>query len=734
MALAIGCGPTPATVSTQGPDRTPATDAVATEPPLRALATRIDPGPTPGLLDGIPTWAITQFGLDTASGDVAALEAALAQWRGLPDGMPLQERLGRAVNLGLVALAIERGKPDAIDDRLVMAALAQLYGTFDMPQMFDPKGLFGSMIGVVARGLVANGGASADDARAAELMSWLTTSLGRLPALHRRMVARMLREAPDHPDLPDALDRIAARSSSDPGLVVALRRNAVELRGRFATAEHHRELAMACFADLDLACGDAALADARAFAGDSGAEAAKKLAEVDARRAVAQRVLALADSREVDERLERARLLGELGRNRGAAEAFAAIHVDHPRDARAVVGEIDATLRETLDFAGAFATLEAAGRDLDHRDQKFLELSIGVRCMQLMYVVLPGAVSGGVDSALKAALPVLEPVRRDVAELAAMGVDKGVVVQFLIGIGDELLPAVRADDRAALMKRARTLLPAVLELRRKLPTSRYPYDLMLAASQLSGDPTAGLRAVGAPIPVQDAELAMRAAMTRLVLAMTVDDRPQIDAVQQQIEAWPESFGAAARTRALARVDTLLSRMDGDAAARDRAIARYETVLAQTTSASDVPDLCNLAVLLVDAGRRADAGFVLDRALALDSASEPARLHRAVLAVPVDLAALESLASAAESQVKLAALGWLVAADARPGARARWTAKRKAQLREPALRPREFPTPKGIGVESSLNVGIGYSTVKGLEIDIDAEPVPRIYVQLPKPPR
>lgn len=731
-ALSIACRRDPTDRPTGAPGGA-TTPAVADEgTALHTLAERIDPGPGPGLLHGMPDWAIAQYGLDTAQPDVEGAAKLLARWRDLPASMSMQDRLEFLVQLGFAALAVERGKPDAVTDASQMALLAQLYGTFDMPQMFDPKGLFGSMIGMVARSLAAKpDGGSADEVRSRELMTWLEAALGRLPALHRRMAARMMRETPDSPDLPTVMDRVASASASDPELVVALRKHAMALRGRFATAAHHRELAMACYADLDLKCGDAALAEARRQADAKDQDFAKQLAEADRRRVAANRVLALAESKSVDEQLERAALLVELGRDRAAGEAYAAIRKQHPADARALVGQIDAQLRETLDFSAAFETLDAAPVELEHRDDKYFELAIGVRATRLMYVVLPQAAGGGVEAALAAVLPGLVPVRRDVAALAARGNDKGVVLQYLLGFGEGLVPAARTMDVAAMFGRARAMLPEVVELRRKLPQSRYAFDLVLAAAQFSPDRRAAMTAAAAPPPIEDATLAMRAAMTRVALAITFDERAELDAVAKVIEAWPESYGAAARTRGLARIDMVRWRLQGDVPSRDRAIARYETVLAQSTNAADVADLSNLGVLLADAGRPDDAGLVFGRAFALEQTSDLILFHGAVLSKPPDLGRLESLAETSEIQVALAALEWLVAMDDRKGARAKWIAKRKSRSAEPALRARPLPTAHGVGVGSSLQVGIGYSTVKGLELNIDAGPTPRIFLLPPK---
>jgi len=706
-------------------DKPTATATADAAPSLAELADRIDPGPTKGLLYGVPPAVAKDRGIDTSMADADLLLSLLRRWRALPESMSAPERVIKAMELGLDTAVLDGGDPDRLTDPNAIAVLAQVYGTFDMPALFVSEGLFGSMIGVAAQILAQHSDqTTADEVRTTAVLLWLNQALARLPALHRRMAARLMREAPDHRDLPDVMDRVAqVSSSSDPDLALALRQASIAKRGRFATSQHHRELAIACYVDLDLACGDASIATAKSLA---GADVAKLTAAVEPERARVQRILALAKSTRVDEQLERAKLLLELGRREDGRKAYAELRKSNPKDARAVVGEVDAGIREKLDFMGAFETLDRAGRDLDHREAAYLEASIGIRSMQLAYVILPKAARGGLAQTLIAVLPVLVPIREDVAELAALGNDKAIVLGFLLALGDELLPAIRISDRVAVMKIARGLLPRAVELRSKLPDSRYAFDVVLAAAQFSADGKAAVAAVASPPKTDDAKLAMRAAMTHLAIALTFDETRELAAVQRQIDAWPGSFGESARSRALARVDMVSWRAVGDASARARAIARYETILAPNTQATDVDDLCNLAVLLADAGRKDDAKMVLDRAQQLDGSAELVKLHRAVFAEPVDLATLEALVASAESQIGLAAIGWLVASDKRPGGRAKWIAKRKALEKEPALRGRPLPDAKGIGVGSPLNVGVGYSTTNGLELDLDAGPTPRIF--------
>lgn len=704
--------------------RTPAT----TEP---TLADRIDPGRVDGLMVGMPAWALHELGIDRAPHDAEALRAALQSWRGLPKHASSGQQIAAAVQIGMVLLALEQAAPAGADDPERMVALAQLYGAFDMPLLFDRKGVFGQMLAATARVLAQSTEGDAD-ARARELLAWLPEAFSRLPGLHRRAVARLLRDAPTRPELPDLLEGLAAAETPESGNPVALRREALRLRGRYALPQQRRALAQACFDALDLACGDAAMA--AAGAGDGDATPTK--AEVATERERAARAIALAKAKSLDERLERARLLRQLGRVRDAHAAFASLRRDAPKDARVLGGEIDAQLLIDLDFDHAYETLVAAPEALEHREPQYLELSVGVRAMHLAYTVLPTAAAGGLGAAIEAVLPLLPPLRRDVDELAAAGVDVGVVLQFVLGLGDELLPIVLADDHAALLALARGLLPRAQALRARTPDSPHSLDVLIAAAQFSSDGEAARAALAGALPT-DPALARRVAMTRLTLALTFDRAEDLDPIARDLDALPPSFPPAMRTRMHARLDAVRWRMVGDTRARDRAIERYGTLLAEANDTADVPDLSNLSALLLDTGRQAEAAVPLARALELSSDDNVATIQAALMLTPIDLAALERVTTRDEGQAGLAARRELAARTTEPKARARWRAAVREAEAKPPVRARVLPNAAGLGADSSLQIGVGYSTATGLthglQLNLDAGPTPRLFPRTPAVP-
>ncbi|MFO0633075.1 MAG: hypothetical protein U0168_09520 [Nannocystaceae bacterium] len=673
---------------------------------------------------GMPAWALHDLGIDRAPHDADALRAALQAWRALPKHATSGQQVSTAIQIGLVLLALEHADPHGVDDPDRLVALAQLYGAFDMPLLFDRKGLFGQMLTLSARALAQSTQGDAEQ-RTRELLTWLPEAFSRLPGLHRRAVARVLREAPTRPELADLLDALAAAETPESGKPVALRREAMRLRGRYGLPKQRRALAIACFDALDLACGDAAMTAPGAGEG----EASPTKTEVAAERERAARAIELTKAKSVDDRLEHARLLRQLGRVRDAHAAFSSLRREVPKDARVLGGEIDAQLLIDLDFDRAYATLIAAPEALEHREPQYLELAVGVRAMHLAYSVVPTAASGGLGAAIDAVTPLLPPLRRDVDALAAAGVDIGIVLQFLLGLGDELLPMVLRDDRDALLSLARGLLPRAKALRARTPDSTHSLDVLIAAAQFTTDADAARAALAGPLP-SDPALARRVAMTRVTLAATFDRPADLEVIARDLDALPPTFPPAMRTRLHARLDAVRWRMIGDARARDQAIERYGALLAEANDTADVADLSNLAVLLHDAGRQAEAAVPLARAMELSSDDNVVALQAALMFVPPDLAALERIVERDEAQAGLAALRELAARTTEPKARARWrTALREAEAR-PQARARTLPNAAGIGADSSLQVGVGYSTATGLthglQLNLDAAPTPRLF--------
>lgn len=730
----LGCQPQG---GTRVPDqrRGPALDdAVAKSEDPAALAKRIDPGPVDGLGAGMPSWVAQKFDLARNRASPADIDALVERWRTIPATASTDQRFQLLVEIGFAVIGLEGQGPDTVKDAQALATLGATYGTFDIPGLSDPGGLFAPTLMAVANAMARAPDGSLDEAQAAQVLQWLSAALGRLPSLHRRIAARMLVEQPDHAELPSILERVAASTIGDPHLAVDLRRRAMVQRGRYAKAMHHRELAYACYSVLDIECGDTELAAARASKDPPEDGDAARMTAVEGQRDKAARAIALEGATSVEERIERARLLSELGDRPGALAAFEAITKDHPNDARAITGAIAVRLSSSFDVDGAYAALLASdGKPLEHRDRAYYEVSVGVRAMAIGKSVIPELIRTG-DTAriIDGLLPALAPVRRGADELAKLGVEKGEVLAFLFAIGDELIEPGRKGDLDAMVKIAQGLLPRVVELRRKLPKSPYAYDVMLAAVQFSPDRAAVLDAIAAPVPVgDDAALAMRAAMTRLTLALQFEDRATLDAVTKQIEAWPESFGAAARSRALARVDAVSWRLFGDPALRDRSMRRYDAVLTSQASANDLTDVVNYAALLVDAGKPDEAALVLQRARAIDDSAAQVSLLAATLGPTPDLAALERLAGDSEHQVAIAALMWLAASDTDKAKRRAWAQQLAAKRKESSLRGGTLPGNPGLGASSSLNVNVGYSARNGLELIVDAGPVPRVYTRPPK---
>ncbi len=730
LTLAAACRPDantkpPRTGTTESPRRT--------QPDLESLADIVEGrnATAPSLQDGMPAWVTEAFAIGSLPPDVGEMRSAIGAWRSLANDAAITTRLAVAARLGRLAIAVERAGDAALADPELLLSLTQLYATLDVPQLLDPRGLFGSLITAAATSFARQ---TQEEQRAAELYAWLPAALGRVPALHRHMLARVMRQhvagnAATDAEVAELLEGLAALEPPEQGNPVRLRRAALELRGDDAPATSHRELASACFVALDLPCGDAELAIAQRMTPSPDAKAVTRTKEIEAERALAVRALELATQRGFDDRMTRAKLAVSLGRVREGAEMFAALRRDHPDDARLLAGQIDAQLRVDYDFQRAYQTLAAAPAELQHRDAASLELFAGVRCVHIFYAVLPASRGASIDAMVAAALPTLVPLRRDVAELAALGVEKGVVLEFALALGDELLPLLQRGDQAGMIAIARGLLPRVVELRKRVPQSVHAYDLMLAAVQFSTDTAAVEAALAAPLPAgADDKLRLRSVMTRLVIAVALDRRDAVAPLVAEIKAWPAETPGATRALALARAEAVNARLLGTLEALANAIERQQQALPEQPQAEHVTDLCNVATLLLDAGEPATANEVLAMAQQLAPDDAFVLLIRAVAAG--DRNALELLSSNGESQVAIAASSWLERTETNAAKRKQWVQRRKQAERSNPLRARVLPTELGVGASAELNLGVGYSTSRGLELQLAAAPTPRV---LPRPP-
>lgn len=757
LALALALSSSVACRTGEGPAEpettSPPPAKADTAPSLQEIADAIDPGPRPALTVDLPAWVSIGLRLPSKGGDPKAMLAeARAEWKRFEENAKAGLGTDPAMVEKLVpiarALALAERAGGNVEDAPVEALLVleRIYDVLDAPMLANDRNLFARMIQMFVA-TMAQSGEAQDSAALEELAKLAFGVLQQSGDLHHRTVAALLRRAPGHPEIPDVLGRLAPSVvTEDEGLAVGVLRRSLALRGETATAAHWLDLAKLCSRALDVRCGQDALARAEALAPADDAELQKRLTEERANVKRAHRAVELEDAPGLADGLERGTALTELERYADARAAFESLLRRHPDDARPVVGLARLELVDGFDFVAAAQILEQA-RPREHLDRQWYELVIGVRATALMYHVLPQLMGQEPDQILEALRPTFLQMKQDIDAFEALGAEEGRVLRFIYEVAMEALPKLRAEDQSELRAMMRGMLPRAQALRAEVPGNVYAYTLVLAAAELSTDRTAALAVLDLPPPPAHAQaLAVRRAQAALDLVAAWDAAERVDTMLALVDAVADAPHPLAARRLAVDAHVLARRLGKG---RDELLAleqRYVKLLSEPGGAGDAVLYNNLAVIVAEQGRTAEAQVLWTKAgeLAEEEARPMPRLNllaskaAAALAskTELDLGHRVELLTLAESgataEVRLQAQAWLVAIASKAERRKAERALQKAAAKEAATyyRPRNLPGRGGVILRASAHMGLGYSTVLGLQIQLDLTGIP--WLMLPCP--
>lgn len=735
------------------PAPAPAADA---PPSLQEIADAIDPGPRAALTMDVPAWLSAALGLPTkgSGGDPQALLLeARAQWEQF---QAAGKRAGGSSDAAMLETLVPLARALALAERAggnvedapveVLLVLERVYDTLDAPMLANDRNLFARLIQTFVVTLAQQGEAQGS-AALDELAGLVFGTLQKSGDLHLRTVAAILRRAPGHPDVPDVLGRLAPSLAAEhEALAVGVLRRSLALRGKSATATHWLDLAKQCSRALDVRCSEAALAKAETLAPAGDTKVQERVAEERAQLERARRVVELKDAAGLDDGLARGVALTELARYADAKATFEQLMRRHPDDARPVVGMARAVLMDGFDFVAAAEIVERA-QPREHLDRQWYELAIGVRATALIYHLLPQLMDQPPDRIIEALRPTFVQMKQDIDALEALGVEDGRVLQLVYEVAMEALPKLRSEGTSELRALVRGMLPRAQALRSEAPGSMYAYTLVLAAAELSTDRAASLAVLElAPPPAHAAALAVRRAQAAFDLVAAWDADERVEGMLALVDAVAEAPQPLAARR-LAVDGHVLARRLGKG--RDELPAleqRYRALLAEPGGAADAVLHNNLAVLVAEQGRADEARALW--ATAIDLAEEDARVMprlnvlaskaATAIATKTELTAadrdeLRALAEdAGPVEVRLQARAWLVALS---GKAERGKAERvlRAEAIEEAAtnyRPRNLPGRGGVILRASAQMGLGYSTVQGLQIQLDLSGVPWLVLPCP----
>lgn len=712
------------------------------------IADAIDPGPLPALSDGMPNWLLLAIGIDgPLPDDPVALtllaDTELATFTNMTEqGTDANAMLGGVTALARAAVYSERAAAGGVADSSTLARLERVYNFVDVPAFASDRNMFAQMLRLFASASVAKD--SPEDAnRAQQLGQVVFSAIGRAGPLRLRAVALLLRADLKHEGVPRALlDAADEVRREDDALAIRMGALAIELRGRDVEATDFIALANLCHRGLDLECGAWALDRTRALAPGARESTSEptldeKIKTASETSSLARRVVELRDAKEFDPRLERARALLRLGRAADSNSAYLALRSDYPQDARPVAGLARNVVGARMDLQGANAIIDDAG-PLDNADAEYYEIAIGTRATALLSQVVPAAMQGDWGRAMVILTPLLARMDRDIGGYQRLGNSDGRFLRFLFDTTVETLPLAQSGDSEGMTAIVRGLLPRAVALHLEIPSNEHAYRLMLLATQFSADRDAAFAAARRPVPLsktQRSALLLRRIQALSDLAVVWDDAEIARHLDQAIAAIEselpeEASGVLADARAIsARLHTT--------ADWHAVTAAYQAVVGDPATTQQAAALNNLGVALAESGDLRAALPLWERAAEIgESWGDVAKLNLVVKRRgPGDLDTLKQLAETGRVVVRVAASAWLVefAPDRRTRRAAEKTLRALIRKESPThVRPVLRPGTAGIVLEGSLNVGLGYSMLGGLEINLDSVGSPWLTFPPPVP--
>jgi tetratricopeptide (TPR) repeat protein len=698
---------------------------------LTAVADAIDPGPQRPMFEAIPGWLRekieTQLPGEPASEQVVrTAREAIASWDKIKFD-DTQAMLVGALVLAKGLILAERAVAAGSDDPELLAALGKAYRLVEQVGFFQNSPLFSQVIGLGVDLAKKDGDLAGQQIE--EAMGVLKTAVARAPALHMHTAARLLRENPRHPTVPEALQRLAQAEQSAERFDRAkqLRALVVARKGERATGADWAGLAEACYRALDRGCGEMAKKTARERgsgedAPDKVAAFDKRLADIETMAGRAAKLEELRAATGLEQRLERGHLLLQIGHQGEAVALFGELRAQHPNDARPVTGLAVATINKTLDFGKAAALVREA-RKLPGRDKLYYEVALGTVPMLVLSEVITEMAKDAdkpppaMDAAVAELMALIE-------EFRAFDPARAAVLAVAVEAGKQAAPKFIAKDRAGGMAVVRALPGKAAALAKQFPASKDVWRLVYVTSRVAGTAKEALAMVTLPLPPElekDPELRLNQARTLLDLAVLWEQPELLEAAGKAAEKLPEGTDADGTKWLRATLDAQAGRL-GDKVSLERATAAFTELAGRKSGKEKALALNNLGLLVATAGQAEAAVQHFKDAVAADDEGATPRVNIGAVAFAVghreDLNELFAAASSAKlATVRVQAYAWLVAlADAGAGDRVVTRQEFHANLGKELEGEFRGQLPLGrwgIAPAGEIKMSLGYSSMTGL---------------------
>lgn len=728
----VACKPS---AGVKAPDDGAKAAVSAEDAELKALADRIDPGPQASMFEAMPTWLkgkVDALLAGAPAGADAAAEArdAITEWDKQSLSDP-QAMLLAGVKLGRGVILAERAVAAGSADPELLAALTRAYRLIHQLEILYKNPMFGAVFSMAHELARKEGGLELQQVE--EGLAALKVAAARAPALHLHTAARMLREHPRHPTIPDVLLRLsqAELAGERYAQAVEIRALAVARKGERASGPDLAGLADTCYRALDLACGDMSRRSAEARGpeapGDEKKREAftKQLAGVDEAAGQARRATELAQAAGLDAQVERAHLLLKLGRKGEAEALFARLQAEHPNDARPVTGLALAAMHRDGDFVRAAGLVRGAS-GLPGRDKLYYEIALGTVPLVVINEAMQELARSTDDKKVPAGFDRLaDELMGLVKGFAAFDPARAAVLELAIGSAREAVPKFVAGDKAGGIALVRAAPAKVFALVQRYPESRDAWKLLYTMARLATDGAAAARWVTTPLPAalqQDPDVRLQQVRAQIDIAVAFEDSALMEAAVKSADTLPAGGDADAAAWVKATIDALRGR-SGDAAALQRSFDAFAALSVKTTGVQRALAFNNAGYLqaLVN---HPEAPMAFEGAGLLDEGA---------LAAAVNLGAFrfvaeqreglgEQFGKAAASKVgtvRLLARAWLVAlADAGFGD-VKVTRKEFAEAlkgeKEGEFRGAMPMGRWGVATSGDFNLSFGYATNTGLTL-------------------
>jgi hypothetical protein len=711
---------------------------------LQALAAEIDPGPLDSLLDSMPGWleASMTSGVEQRLGPQAYYDQAkqiITDWK---DDIPDLSLDNLKLMLELVRgfFIMERfAQSGAKCDLDCLTVRATIYNTLDVPMFADREGFFGQIFSFMSSALTDD---ILSQGQASELLNFVHEVFTKAPLHQRHFAAKILRQAPQSEQAVKILYQLSGRAADkqDFDRAKRLQNAAMQRSHEPLNADNWFSLTGYCYRDLDPACGNKALANAKKVLGDEISDEQKKtLTNLEQAATWARQLMEMKEVSSLTSKLKKAGIAFELGRTQEAGQIYTRLKNDHPNDARPYTGLARVALATNLNTTKTVRLIKQAA-NLENKDLEYYQVAVGTAWGTFIKEVLgPGMKDP--DRLLEYMEPFLKTTRKDIDGLAKFDPKRAAILALMVDAGTSIIMASKQEDNPDRRKLSEQIvLSAINEaglLKAKYPSepdiyrmiwmlTRFQNDKKLAFSLALEEPPAGVEEL--------AELNTLRAQVLYILMVDFNDATQLPSLLALVESLPKdaekNFEAA---NLEADVLSLKARIAQDKAIWAQVEQAYRKLLKHCKS-EHCPRLHNnLGVALYEQGNVSDALASWNDSLEAGAEYEAANINR-LIAKPdgVTTAKLEAYGrNAGLTSLRYHAGAWAIHRSALDK---KEVGRRLKELEKELFDEVYLGQPSngymGSAMDGAFQVGFGYSTVEHLVINF--EMTPNTWLVLPSP--